>query len=300
MRLSFSVLWFDDSEDYFDSLNIDPLVQEIFSWGFYPDIQRVTTPEDFKNHHPFEKLDLIIVDRNLENYPDGEEFIADLRSNAIYTEVIFYTAGNVNDLWDAIREKKLEGVFVSSRNDILPKISKVGLQSIRKVLDLENMRGIVMAEVAELDHLLEEIIAMGVASLPVEQQDSIFKRFYEGAAGQNQEYGDRIIAFINKPEISEMLVLCDSDKRWQNFNRLRKNHSKLKNKGRIGDFSAEVLKPRNFLAHGRAELQKDGSYFFHYQGKKFLFDDKTSLDLRQTILRYKGAFSDILKTLENG
>ena len=165
MRLSFSVLWFDDSEDYFDSLDLEPLKEEISTWGFCPTIDKVTTPEEFKDRSPFEPYDLIVVDRNLEGYDDGQVFIADIRDHAIFTEVIFYTAGTAIDLWDAIREKKLEGVFVSSRNEILAKISQVGRQSIRKVLDIENMRGIVMAEVGELDLLLEKIIEIGVEGL---------------------------------------------------------------------------------------------------------------------------------------
>ncbi len=300
MRLSFSVLWFDDSEDYFDSLDFESLQQEVLSWGFSPDIKTVMTPEEFNSYFPFTIFDLIIVDRNLEEYKDGQEFIAELRGNAIYTEVIFYTAGNASDLWDAIREKQLEGVFVSHRNNIFEKIIKVGRQSIQKVLDLENMRGIVMAEVGELDHLLDEIIRIGMPSLQDEQQQSIFKRFYEGAFEQNQGDKNRLEAFSKNPEVEEMLSLCNSNKRWRNFNRLWKKHDKLKNRERIGEYDKDVLYPRNFLAHGKPEHHQDGGYLFIHSGGKYQFNDDTSLALRQTILRYKDSFSEILKTLKNG
>jgi hypothetical protein len=158
----------------------------------------------------------------------------------------------------------------------------------------------VMAEVGELDHLLDEIISTGLTSLPVEQQNSIFTRFYEGAAKQNQEDGQRIAAFIDNPEMNEMLALCDSNKRWQNFNRLWKHHEKLKGRDRIGNYDTDVLQPRNFLAHGRPELQSDGGYLFRYRGSKYRFDNTTSLSLRKTILRYKAAFYDILIMLKNG
>jgi len=65
-------------------------------------------------------------------------------------------------LWEAIREKKLEGIFISSRNEIVSKNTKVGYQSIQKILDLENMRGIIMAEVGELDLMRQEIIMGGM------------------------------------------------------------------------------------------------------------------------------------------
>ena len=297
MRLVFSVLWFDDNEDYFDSLELESLEDAISSWGFWPQIEQVTTPEEFNDRSPFESYDLIVVDRNLEGYEDGQQFIANIRENAIYTEVIFYTAGNTSDLWEAIREKKLEGIFVSSRTNILSKIAKVGRQSIRKVLDLENMRGIVMAEVGELDHLLDEIITIGIKHLPQEQQKIVFTRFHKKVAQQYKKNDAILAEFIEAPTTNKMLELCDSNKRWQNFNRLKKYHNKLKNNESIGDYTQDVLRPRNSLAHGRPESHKDGGYVFHHHGKEFYFDDAVSLKLRQVILQYKEWFSVIIKEL---
>jgi len=298
VRLSFSVLWFDDSEIYFDSLDLEPLEREILSWGFSPDIRTVTTPEKFYSHSPFEPFDLIVVDYNLEAHKDGQEFIAELRDNNTYAEVIFYTVGQISNLWDAIRDKQLEGVFVSSRNSILSRILTVGHQSIRKVLDLENMRGIVMAEVGELDHLLDEIIKLGMAGLPAERQKSVFRRFHKGAVKQNTDLKGLLDAFSENPGIDEMLDLCDSDKRWQNYSRLRKHHDKLKGREKIGDYRAEILVPRNALAHSRPQSCEEG-LLFHHRGRDFLFNDDTSLALRQTILGYKDAFSEILAILKN-
>lgn len=298
MRLKFSVLWFDDNEVYLDSVDLDGLKSDVHSWGFDPEITMVKTPDEFTRHMPFEKFDLIVVDQNLENYPDGQEFIAELRNNAVYTEVIFYTAGNASELWNAIRDRQLEGVFVSNRNDILSKITRIGYQSIRKVLDLENMRGIVMAEVGELDHVLDEIITIGMSSLSTDQQLLIFTRFHTEFNKQSQQLNERLDAFLKNPEIVEMLNLCDSNKRWQNFNRLWKQHEKLKIRERIGEFDRDVLYPRNFLAHGKPEFFEDGSVLFRHKGKEFLFNSDEGLKLRQTILRYKDMFSEIRTILQ--
>ncbi|OIN94659.1 hypothetical protein AUJ38_01950 [bacterium CG1_02_42_9] len=293
MKLTFSILWFDDSDDYFGSLDMDPLKAEILSWGFSPEIKLVTTPDQFLIYAPFKEFDLIVVDLDLEQYGEGQDFIAGLRENAVYTEVIFYTVRNVNDLWDAVREKQLEGVFVSHRSNILPKIFRVGRQSIRKVLDLENMRGIVMAEVGEIDHLLDEIIRVGVGSLPPDMQTIIFNKFHKEAAKQNQQSSDRLATFIAAPRIDEMLDMCDSNKRWGNFNRLWKLHDRLKENNRFGDYKTEVLDIRNILAHGKPEI-RDGGFLFRHRGKEFFFNDETSNGLRQTILTYKREFSNVL------
>lgn len=298
MRLVFSVLWFDDDEEYFDSLDLQPLEREIMSWGFSPKVEKVTTPEDFSNRSPFESYDLIVVDRNLEGYKDGQDFIENIRGNAIYTEIIFYTAGNTSDLWDAIRTRELEGIFVSSRTNVLSKIITVGRQSIRKILDLENVRGIVMAEIGELDLLLDEIIMLGTASLSEEERTSLFQRFHKNAVEQSEKYASDLNAFIEKPNAGGMIALCDSNKRWQNFNRLRKIHTILRDNAQTGDYVQEVLSPRNFLAHGKPEPHENGGYLFRYQGREYHFDDDVSVILRQTILGYKTMFSNLIEVIK--
>lgn len=299
MRLEFSVLWFDDDEEYFDSLIIEVLEEEIKSWGFTPRIEFVTTPQEFKSHSPYKYFDLIVVDRNLEGYKDGEDFIKEIRGNAVYTEVIFYTAGNTRELWQSISERELEGVFVSSRNEIFSKIFKVGRQSIRKVLDLENMRGIVMAEVGELDHLLEEIITIGFKHLSSDEQKNIFQKFFDALTDQQKLGNHKLLTFNQNPEVAAMLTLCDSNKRWQNFNRVRKAHSKLKGRQKFGDYVQEILNPRNFLAHGKPILSENGSYIFNYLGESLHFDDITSRELRQKIIHYKIEFKRIITLLNS-
>jgi hypothetical protein len=91
--------------------------------------------------------------------------------------------------------------------------------------------------------------------------------------------------------------LSDSYKRWINFQRLFESHDKLRKTNSIGNFSADILKPRNFLAHGKPEINKDGAYVFRHQGEEYIFDDNVSAELRKTILKYKRAFSDIIALL---
>ena len=241
---------------------------------------------------------MIVVDRNLEERKGGQDFIADIRSSKIYTEIIFYTAMNTSDLWEEIYKNKLEGVYVSNRDDIFSKIIKVGEQSIRKILDLENMRGIVMAEVGELDLMLDEIIIIGSDGLTETQRQEIYKKFHDGANDQHDQRGQQLKEFSQNPDTLTMLKLCDSDKRWQNLNRLWKVHRKLKEKQKPGEYTTDVLRPRNFLAHGKPERVKDGEYIFKYNGQSYHFDEAASTSLRQTIMRYKNEFSKIIESLK--
>jgi hypothetical protein len=299
MKIQYSILWFDDDIEATESLNTDPLKEEIKSWGFESNIVFVNSPKEFLDRMPFKEFDLIVVDQNIEGTSGGQEFISRIRENAIYTEVVFYSAREASDLWEAVRDNKLEGVFVSSRRDIIAKIIRVGKQSISKVLDLENMRGIVMAEVGELDQLLEDIIKVGLVELSAEEKKEIYTKFSENASLDKKEWLTRLEEFTMNPDVEQMLRFCDSDKRWQNFNRLKVKHQKLIPLPKLGNYSSEILKPRNFLAHGRPEKQEDGSFIFHYNGEVYPFTDETSIGLRNMIIRYKKSFSEILHTLKS-
>src|SRR5579864_4719794 len=184
MKLTFSILWFDDNPTFVDSLDLEALKNAIKSWGFVPVIKFVHTPEDFKLYSPFKEFDLIAVDYKLGEHPHGEEFIRDIRGHGVFTEIIFYSNVPSTELWEAIRAAQLEGVFIANRQVIADKIEKVGRQSVNKILDLNNMRGIVMAEVGELDVTLEAILREGVSGLDESGQGKVFRGFHERASQQ--------------------------------------------------------------------------------------------------------------------
>src|ERR1700680_402607 len=126
MNLTFNVLWFDDTADFFFSLDFDPFEGQVRSWGFEPSLELVTTPAEFIKKDPFNDYDLIVVDYNLgDNQPHGETFIKRIRDHRIYTEVIFYSAQPSTNLWTAISQAQLEGVYVANRQAILDKLSSV-------------------------------------------------------------------------------------------------------------------------------------------------------------------------------
>lgn len=296
MKLQYKVLWFDDSSEIFDSLDFDYLKEQISGWGFIPVFDLVTTPDAFKAKTPYDDYDLLVVDYNLQEYGYGEEFISQVRDQQVFTEIIFYSSGSASLLWKAVHDHKLEGIYIANKEAIPERILKIGQQTLRKVLDLENMRGIVMAEVGDLDLVLNTILTSAIAGLPAEKQTEIFDRFYAASSEHHANHKESLDKFKEAPTVELLLSLCDSDKRWQNYGRTKKHHAVLK-KTVIGDYVADVLRPRNFLAHGVPTPGEDGSSIFHYQGKEFLFNETISTELRTKIIEYKKTFSQISSEL---
>lgn len=298
MKLTYSILWFDDTEDFFDSLDLDPLKETVKSWGFDAKIEFVSDPGEFMGYSPFKDFDLIIVDYNLENFDaHGQDFIKKIRGHDVYTEIIFYSANPASELWDAIRSQLLEGIFVSNRPGVLSKIEKVANQSVKKILDLENMRGIVMAEIGDIDLILNELIEVGLNGLDEEKQNQVFESFKSRLSSQLEKANEEFKRFIENPSISGVIYLCsDSYKRWLLLKSIAKRHSKLNTKG-LGDFNNEVLIPRNCLAHGIPTQNEDGSYTFSHHNKEYLYNEESSTKLRKLISDYKLKFESFKDSL---
>lgn len=298
MNLSYSILWFDDDKDFFHSIDLDPIIESITSLGFVPRIEPVFTAAEFNEHAPsFKHYDLIVVDFQLEGTSQGDEFIANVRNQDVFTEIIFYSANPASDLWQAIYDRKLEGVFVTNKNSITQKIIRVAEHSVQKVLDLENMRGIVMSEVGDLDALLGDIFVRAMNGITKDQQKNVFERFHKDTNEQAEKHQLALSAFKDSPSIEQLLELCDSNKRWKNFNRVKGHHALLKSHNFAGDYVQEILWPRNCLAHGKPEKRDDGSLIFRFSNKNYPFDDEVSQALRKKILEYKNAFTEIVGLL---
>jgi len=300
VKLEFSILWFDDSEAYIKSLPVDDLKREIASWGFSPTIEFVTTPEKFLSRAPFRIFDLIVVDKNLQSSEDGQDFIERIREHSVYTEVIFYTNAEISELWDGIYEKRLEGIFVTSRDNVISKIVSVGKQSVSKVLDLENMRGIVMAEVGEIDRILGEILTLGLSKLSEAEQGKIFKSFSDAGIKNAENTQKKYANFIGGASVDELVEMSKESSfvLWINFNRLRANPALSAFMTGIGGYDTDVLKPRNILAHGKSIKEGDDGHLIIHRGQEYKFNDDVSLSLRQTILEYKNKFSSIVSEMK--
>jgi len=302
MNLDYSILWYDDNKEYFESRDMEPIESEIASWGFQPKIFPVHNAVELQQRAPFDQYDMLVVDFDLGENEHGEnehgdQFIKSVRDQNVFSEIIFYSMKEIDELWQAVSAKRLEGIFVANKNNIEQKLIRVARQSVRKVLDLENMRGIVMSEVGDLDALLASIFERAMHGVTQEQQKIVFDRFHEKASEQHKEFQDALTAFKESPSIDGLIDLCDSDKRWQNLNRVKKHHALLKNTNFVGDYQKEILWPRNCLAHGVPERKDGKGFLFRHRDKEYVFDDKVSLSLRQRILEYKSAFAEIDEVL---
>jgi len=297
MRLTYSILWFDDDDEYLESIDQDFIKEEFAKWGFNCSLTLVHNIAEFEAAAPYQTYDLILFDYSLDGAGDGlygQEFIKKVREQQVLTEIIFYSSHQVSLLWDAIRNEMLEGVFIASRNSgVDNKLFKVAKQSIHKVLDLENMRGIVMAEVGSNDEFLTRIAINEFEHLNAEEQLDLLNKYVGYVEQQTTGITRCAMKAVEDQNLEALFELLDSAKKWRFCQSLSKKLTHL-NINTEGNYLDDVLNKRNFLAHGLPEKLEDDSLKFEYRGKEFIFDESASAELRQKLTCYGAFFESIV------
>lgn len=301
MKLKYSILWFDDDKSQFESHDFDYLVAEINSWGFdFDEPVYVQTTQEFIEKAPFDDFDLIVVDYDIgENDRYGDDFIQNVRGQNIYTEIVFYTARGIDKLWESVKEKRLEGVFLSSAEGIIHKVTQVAKQSVKKVVDLENMRGIVMAQVGDMDNIMKELLKVGLTQIKTSQRKAIYQSFIDQEKDFSKEKCREIQEFSKDRSTKRMLDLCDSSYRiWSLVEELIKRHPDLQSFD-ISKYNKEILWPRNVLAHGVPENQKGGGQYFMHKGRKLKYSEQSAKKIRENLKKYRNIYEEMLNQISS-
>jgi CheY-like chemotaxis protein len=325
MNLTYTVLWIENDKEFIDSFETDDLKEYVEEQGFDLKLEYRMSPEEIRAAVDGSQFDLLIIDYNIAD-GDGEngdlhgsDVIRQIRDQNCLTEVIFYSASGVPKLRQEAADRGLEGVFYSGRptEQLLRKIKDVFNLTVRKVVDVENMRGIVMAGVADLDHLVTDVIRAVHDNLEAGKQVELCKRLLEKMRpvvkslkvlvkdGDHAHFGEveTLIDAIVKldPADFETLVKArslDSSRRVDMAVSLCKEHEHLKQyKEGIGSIK-DLLQWRNVLAHQRPKRHVEGFPVFETKDNvEEAFDAARTLQLRQQLRAQRATLEEILASL---
>lgn len=173
MRLKYKILWIEDEPDSVErpKNQIQKYLEDDYGFECKEEDIVIKDYDEFEAEFideergqkrirdSIKEFDLLLVDFNLgEEEQTGDKLIEVIREG-VYSEILFYSS-ELPSITSKLNNHFIDGVFTSDREHLEDKIKKLIKVTIKKVQDVNNLRGLIMAEVAELDIIKEEIIKL--------------------------------------------------------------------------------------------------------------------------------------------
>lgn len=271
MKLDYKVLWIEDDDEWIDASK-DFLRDIIEDLGFRYLVEFRNGPDCSKEDFDDPSYDLILMDYELHLGINGIKLLDMIKELRVYTDILFYS-GKEDQMRDAVRKKgNIDGIYMCNRKDVIDRAEELIEFALKKVLDTNNVRGIVMAEVSRLDSHMKDIIIKAHEDffdeeLKLQNKEKICGRLngfldqkVEEIKELSSDEGDSITEIISN-------FMFDSNKKARSLGwvveklKLNRGLSFISN-----EYTTEVLKKRNKLAH----VEDDGSDCAGLSGKELL------------------------------
>lgn len=272
MKLDFRLLVVDDHPDNIESA-INILRDSLETRGFTLIRQ---TAVDF-SEQGLQKLtqakgadfDLVVIDYNLgQPDTDGAKVADRLRRDLQYTDMVFYSSIPEANLHDELAKKSVSGVFITRRLDLDNALTGIANTVIRKVVDLNHMRGIVMAEVAEMDVRMQDTLAGAFRCISNPCIDKAISRTGERLREFLSETIDTLDQYVSNGNFHDAVEDSRLFSSMQKYRALKRIAECLPEHFReakdiLRNYGNDIIQKRNMLAHVKETNTEDGSIVLH-------------------------------------
>jgi DNA-binding NtrC family response regulator len=296
MKLTYNVLWIDDRQRHIAPAQ-DRVREKLARLGFELNLTKVDKVDDdnqLKAHFKKNDFDLLVVDFKMQpGAKDGGELIKIIRRYCTATDIAFYSSETPKTLRAKIN---VDGVYCYNRNSLPIELMHLIDSRLKKLLDLNQMRGLYLAAVADFDHLVDEII------------HAAFDKINDELKLPNVEYIIETALHFHEKKVEELKVF-NTDSHIDQYTNLLSSNPKiallLKILSELDDeqlfthlevlrgYTGDIIVPRNKLAHSMEVKEKSGVYTLKNNTKEFEFNMDDFLQLRHKVLDYKDTFENI-------
>jgi hypothetical protein len=305
MRLDFNVLWVDDQPARV-AAQISAIKKDMEDEGFdFKPVPCKTMAEltgKISDNVFTDEIDLVLVDWDLGEETKGQQVIAKVRQRLQYKDVVFYSANTApGELRKLAFEAGLEGVFCSDRDGLRIEVIGVFESLVKKVLDIDHTRGIVMGATSDIDQMVHEC----VVAIHDKHDEAGKSALVSGALKIIEDRVKSLSKQLDKlKEDKTMSTLLKAHMMFTAADRLRILARHLKEDGKHGTahqsvtmYLSDVVPRRNNLGH-KVLLPDGKSGIAAIEG-----DAKISLEemreLRRTILGLRGDFRSLVTALKS-
>ena len=259
MRLDFNVLWVDDQPASVQA-QIAAISKQMQDHGFefrhtlchsMQDVRARLSPNVF-----IDEVDLILVDWDLGGGIEGQNAIAEIRESIRYKDVVFYSARTTpEELRGKAYNANLEGIYCAAREGLVDEVMGVFESLVKKVLDLDHTRGIVMGATSDIDYMTSECLRSIHAkfnepdqkTIDTEALELIGKRIADLTKKKNQ-----LQSTATNVTLMEDHMIFTANDRLRILSRLLENEALKSHKQArtaVIDYMIKVVPDRNILGH---------------------------------------------------
>ena len=208
---------------------------------------------------------------------------------------------DIKQILDLVREHDLEGVYCCTRTDLVNEVEGVFDSLIKKVLDLDHTRGIVMGATSDVDHMVNECLKTIHSSLGDEGK----KQFIATALAAVEKKLKELVKLGDKlKKEADIAAFYKAHMLFTSMERLKLLKSALKTGGShenpdahasVVKYMEDVVPERNDLGHVVLVPEGKPTLVVNAVGAQVSLDDMRVL--RCTILEVRAEFRSLLQSL---
>ncbi|WP_020405921.1 response regulator [Hahella ganghwensis] len=297
MRLDFNVLWVEDQQNNVESQR-DRINLLISRHGFRLNVEFASSVEEAKGYLSNDifgdHIDLILMDYDLGAGGKGDTGLEEVRKIFPYKDIIFYSA-QAPDLAKMVAEKQVEGVFCSRRNDLPDTVEGVFEALVKKVLDIDHSRGIVMGATSDIDHIINECLILSFNNSDGSAQDKAFKEIEKLIKKKTKKFGKSIEAVRALKGIEELQqhhhIYTSADRLDLLRNILKYINYDADTISEIANYLYSVIPSRNDLAHVKVVIDGFSRKLYGRDDKELTSEDMKRL--RHDLLKHQDLFETL-------
>lgn len=306
MRLDFNVLWVDDQPASVGA-QITDIKRQMQQHGFefvaklcrsMEDVSTQIADSVFKD-----EVDLILVDWDLGGGKHGQDAIFEIRQDIPYKDVVFYSAmTDVATLRTEAFKRDLEGVYCATRQGLVDEVMGVFESLVKKVLDLDHTRGIVMGATSDIDHIARDCLAALHDKLDQAGQQAMVQEALERIADKIDGLSKTAEKLKKTPTLAAILkthlIFTANDGLRMLSDSLDKDPFKASHgafRKTVVTYIKEVVPDRNILGHQILSPEGKPVAVAGHEGKEIGIDQMR--DLRRRLLDLRKEFRDLHSAL---
>lgn len=298
MRLDFNVLWVDDQPD-----QIAPQIKAIAAgmleegFEFNPILQRTldATKQYLAGDVFTDEIDLVLVDWQLGAGHEGQEAISAIRDTIQYKDVVFYSGNNDTDVLRKLAfDAGLEGVYCATRPILTDEVLGVFDSLVKKVLDLDHTRGIVMGATSDIDQMVIESVEAVHGKLGASDQNTMVVEALGIIEKRMKEHAEALAKLQSDPSMGSLFgehILFTANDRLRLLSRaleLEQFKAHHGTRTSVVQYIGEVVPIRNRLGHKVLTPEGKAIGIAIGAGEEMNIDQMR--DLRKLILNLRGEF----------